>query len=187
MLYKPVEIFEATDSDTAVALIKQRAYDLILMDVHVPKSDMLGLMEYINDGYPDAKVLIFSMSAENVYAKRFLKAGAKGFLSKEAGAEETIKAMNLVINGRKYISDTLAEMLAENSLANSPVNPFDKLSSREFKIATMMLQGLSLSDIAKSLNLQPSTVGTHKAKVFTKLAISNLLELKEMANAFLKS
>ena len=185
-LYKPCSIYEADDGNQAIVLLKQRHYDLIIMDVQVPKNDMLGLMEYVHIKYPDAKVLVFSMSPENIYAKRFLKAGARGFLSKESTAEETIKAVNLVINNRKYVSESLAETLADDTLNDSPSNPFDRLSAREFEIASMLLQGQQLSAIAKTLSLQPSTVGTHKAKIFIKLGVSNILQLKEIAAAYIK-
>jgi two-component system, NarL family, invasion response regulator UvrY len=185
-LYKPCEIYEADDSAKAITLLKQRSYDLVMMDVQIPQNDMLGLMEYVHIKYPDAKVLMFSMSPENIYAKRFLKAGAKGFLSKDSTFEETIKAINLVLANRKYISETLAERLAEDSMADNPNNPFDKLSAREFEIASMLLNGQSISEIARSLNLQPSTVGTHKAKLFKKMNAANVLQLKEMASIYIK-
>jgi len=185
-LYKPAEIFEAEDSDTAIVLLKQRSYDMIMMDVHVPKNDMLGLMEYIHVKFPEEKVLVFSMSPENIYARRFLKAGAKGFLSKDSNAAEMVKAVNLVMNNRKYISETLAELLAEDSFNDAPSNPFDKLSPREFEIASMLLKGEHLSEISKTLGLQPSTVGTHKAKIFKKMSITNLMQLKELASVYIQ-
>jgi two-component system invasion response regulator UvrY len=185
-LYKPCEVDEAENSEAAIAHLKKNEYDLIIMDVNVPKNDMLGLMDYIHTRYPLAKVLIFSMSAENLYAKRFLKAGAKGFLSKDSSAEETIKAVNLVMNNRKYISENLAQQLADDSVNGSTSNPFDKLSAREFEIASMLLNGQQLNAISKSLGLQPSTVGTHKAKLFAKLDVSNLIQLKELAAAYVQ-
>lgn len=185
-LYKPCEVHEAENSDSAIQQLKQRHYDLIMMDVQIPQNDMLGLMEYIHIKYPAAKVLMFSMSPENIYAKRFLKAGAKGFLSKDSTFDETIRAINLVLNNRKYISDTLAERLAEDSFTDNPGNPFDKLSAREFEIASMLLDGQSLSEIGRMLNLQASTIGTHKAKLFRKMNVSNVLQLKELASIYIK-
>ena len=79
-----------------------------------------------------------------------------------------IKAVSLVINNRKYISEALAELLADGTFNDTPANPFDQLSSREFEIASMLLKGQQLSEIAKLLGLQASTVGTHKAKLFKK-------------------
>lgn len=183
-IYKPCEVFEAYNTETATEKLKERSYDLIMMDIQMPNSDSLGLMEYIHVKYPDAKVLIFSMSAENIYAKRFFKAGAKGFLSKDSSLEEIKKAINLVLNNRKYISETLAEALADGSFHDSPANPFDKLSHREFEIASLLLAGSTVSEISKTLSLQTSTVGTHKARIFEKLGIENILDLKELATSF---
>jgi len=183
-LFKPSEIFEAGDGETAIEILKIHNYDLIMMDIQMPKTDTLGLMEYIHIRYPEAKVLIFSMSAESIYAKRFLKAGARGFLSKDAPLEEIKKAIGLVLNNRKYISETLAAVLAEESITERPSNPFNQLSPREFEIVSLLLSGQTLSDISKLLNLQISTIGTHKARLFDKLHVSNILELKELANSY---
>jgi len=183
-LFIPSEIFEASDGETAIENLKSIHFDLIIMDIQMPKTDTLGLMEYIHIKYPDAKVLVFSMSAEGIYAKRFLKAGAKGFLSKDAPLEEIKKAIALVLNNRKYISDTLASALAEELISDTPSNPFNQLSPREFEIVTLLLAGETISEISKLLNLQVSTVGTHKARLFDKLGVRNILELKELANSY---
>ena len=183
-LFKPSEIFEASDGETATDVLKDRHYDLIMMDIQMPKTDTLGLMEYIHIKYPDAKVLIFSMSAEGIYAKRFLKAGAKGFLSKDAPLDEIKKAINMVLGNRKYISEALAAVLAEESIMDRPGNPFNQLSPREFEIVSLLLSGETISEISKLLNLQVSTIGTHKARLFDKLSVSNILELKDLANSY---
>ncbi len=183
-LFKPSEIDEASDGNSATEILKHNHYDLIMMDIQMPKTDTLGLMEYIHIKYPDAKVLIFSMSAEGIYAKRFLKAGAKGFLSKDAPLEEIKKAINLVLNNRKYISEALASTLAEESISETSGNPFNQLSPREFEIVSLLLSGQTISEISKLLNLQVSTIGTHKARLFSKLNVNNILELKEIATSY---
>ena len=183
-LFKPSAIYEASDGETAAEILKEHNYDLIMMDIQMPKTDTLGLMEYIHIKYPEARVLIFSMSAESIYAKRFLKAGAKGFLSKDAPLDEIKKAINMVLNNRKYISETLAAVLAEESIMDKPGNPFNQLSPREFEIVSLLLSGETISEISKLLNLQVSTIGTHKARLFDKLAVSNILELKDLANSY---
>jgi two-component system, NarL family, invasion response regulator UvrY len=183
-IYKPCEVEEASNTDMAAEKLKQQTFDLIMMDIQMPNSDSLGMMEYIRVRYPDAKVLIFSMSSESIYAKRFLKAGAKGFLSKDSSLDEIKKAINLVLNNRRYVSDTLAESLAFSSASNSPENPFEKLSQREFEIASLLLSGQSVSEVSRALNLQTSTVGTHKSRIFEKLGIDNILDLKELATSY---
>jgi len=183
-IFKPCEVDEAGDGESVIEKLKENKYDLIMMDIQMPKTDTFWLMEYIHTRYSEAKVLIFSMSAENIYAKRFLKAGAKGFISKEALLEEIKKAINLVMNGRKYFSESLIQSLANEAFSRSPDNPFDKLSAREFEIASLLLSGQTATAISKTLDLQRSTVGTHKARLFQKLEIINLLELKELANSY---
>jgi len=183
-LFKPCDIFEAKDEKTALSQLKARPYDLVLMDVQMPDTDTAGLMEYIKTRYPDTRVLIFSMSSENVYAKRFLKAGAMGFVSKNAGLTELRKAVELVLNDRKYISEALAEQLAAEIGSAQPNNPFDKLSAREFEIANLLMAGKSGSDISELLSINSSTVGTHKARLFEKLGVNNLPELIEVARIY---
>lgn len=183
-IFTPCEILEAGNGDEAVEKLKQSKYDFVMMDIQMPNTDSLGLMEFINIKYPETKVLIFSMSPEKIYAKRFLKAGAKGFLSKESSLDEVKKAINLVLNNRTYISETLASTLVEDAYSPSPSNPFEKLSAREFEIASLLLSGHTISDISKSLNLQVSTIGTHKARIFEKLNVTNLLELKELSVSY---
>ena len=183
-VYQLSEIYEASDGDSATEKLKEHEYDLILLDIQMPKTDSFGLMEYIHVKYPKAKVLVFSVSAENTYARRFMKAGAYGFVSKEAPLEEIIKAISLVLNDRKYISESLAYKIAEDSFAGRSENPFNKLSPREFEIVSLLLAGQTVSDISQSLNIQTSTVGTHKARLFDKLSVTNILELKELATAY---
>jgi len=183
-IYTGSEIQEAVNGDTAVAKLKERSFDLIIMDIQMPNTDTLGLMEYIHITYPEAKVLMFSMSAENIYAKRFMKAGASGFVSKEAPLEDITRAISTILNGKKYISDSLAEKLAEDSFSGKSGNPFNELSPREFEIVSLLLEGKTVTEISHTLNIQSSTVGTHKARLFEKLGVSNLLELKEMATSY---
>lgn len=183
-IFKPAEIYEAAGGDDVLEKLKEHVFDLIILDIQMPKTDTIGLMETIHQQYPDAKVLMFSMSAEKIYAKRFLKAGAKGFVSKEAPLEEIIKAVNQILNNRRYISDSLADFLADESSSAKTDNPFNRLSAREFEIASMLLSGSTLSSISKQLSIKVSTVGTHKTRLFEKLNVNNLLELKELATNY---
>ena len=183
-IFNPAEIHEAGDGNGTIEKLKQHTYDLIMMDIQMPNTDTLGLMKIIHQDYPAARVLIFSMSAENIYAKRFMKAGAYGFISKESPLEEITRAINLILNDRKYISDSLIDKLAEDSLTGNRGNPFDKLSPKEFEIASLLLSGKTLTDISHTLNIHTSTVGTHKARLFEKLGVTNVLELNELAKVY---
>jgi two-component system invasion response regulator UvrY len=166
-LYNLSEIHEAINGDTAVIKLTENGYDLVILDIQMPNTDTLGLMEYIHITYPQTKVLMFSMSAENIYAKRFMKAGAYGFISKQAPLEEITKAIH-----------------AKDSFSGKSGNPFNGLSPREFEIVAFILDGKTVTDISQILSIQPSTVGTYKARLFEKLGVENILQLKELATMY---
>ena len=183
-LMSDTEIHEARNGREVIHLLSNYTFDLLVLDIHMPDTEPFLLMEYINTSHSDTRVLIFSMSQENTYAKRLLQQGARGYIRKDAALDEIQKAIELVILGRVYISEGLANILAINSVTNEPSNPFQRLSKREFEITSMLLSGQCLSNISKSLNLASSTVGTHKARVFDKLHVENILELKELATIY---
>ncbi len=183
-IYPDSTIEEAKDGEEAVKKLKECQYEFAMLDVQMPNTDSLALMETIRVEFPNIKVLVFSMNAESIYALRFMKAGAMGFISKEAPMDEVKKAILQVVNGKKYISEEMLFVLAESTNAANNNNPFSLLSTREFEIATMLLNGKTISVIAADLSLGISTVGTHKGRIFTKLKVTNLIELKELANSF---
>lgn len=178
--YNPSEIDEAQDGKQAEEMIMAKDYDLLLMDIQMPGTNTLELLKYILSVKPETKVLMFSMNSEDIYAKRFFKAGAKGFLSKVAPIEEIKKAIYLTLNDRKYFSSEFIE----NILTEKEENPFHKLSDREFEITTLLLEGKTVTEIATVLNIAMSTTGTHKARIFEKLNINNVMELTKLAELY---
>ena len=181
-IYKDAQIEEATNGATAQSILKLNSFDLALLDIQMPETDTLALMENFKLNFPNLKVLVFSMSPENIYAVRFIRAGAKGFINKDAPLTELKLAIEQVLNGKKYMSDDMLGLLAEGSSLQAISNPFSKLSAREFEIVSLLLHGKTISKIAQDLSLGISTVGTHKGRIFTKLNVTNLLELKELSN-----
>jgi two-component system invasion response regulator UvrY len=175
--YPGAQIVEAHNGDTTKAQLKQFKCTLVILDVQMPNTNSLDLVEYITAFHPDTKVLIFSMSSETLYGKRFIKAGANGYLSKDPSVDEVKKAIETVLNGRRYLSADLMDAF----IGEVEKNPFNTLSDREFEIASLLLTGLSVNEIAGQIHLQPSTVGTYKARIFEKLHVSNILQLKEQA------
>jgi DNA-binding NarL/FixJ family response regulator len=182
-LFAPCEVHEAVDEKSALLRLKEKNFNLIIMDVHMPDTNVFGLLEYITINYPAAGVLIFSMSAENVFAKKFLQAGAMGFVSKNAGLAELQKAVEAGLQKRKYISDELVLQLTTNFNEHS-VNPFHSLTTKEFEIANLLIGGISVTDISRVLNISTSTVGTHKASILKKLNVKSLMQLCDLAKQY---
>lgn len=183
-LYPDVDIHEASNGDEVTAKLKNERFDMVIMDIRMPGPDALNLVEFIRIRYKETKILIFSISPEEVYANRFLKEGANGFISKDATLEELKKAIQIILSGKMYISEKLMERLAYYSFSNKSSNPFNILSSREFEVASKILSGACSNDIARSLNLSTSTIGTHKARLMEKLKVGNVLQLKDLANLY---
>ncbi|MDB5198095.1 MAG: hypothetical protein JWO92_58 [Chitinophagaceae bacterium] len=179
--YNPSEIDEAENGKEATQKIRDNDYDLLLLDIHMPETNTLDLLKSILNTKPNSKVLIFSMNSEGMYAKRFLKAGAVGFVSKDAPIEELKKAVNLSLNNRKYFSDKLIDSILNEKSGEENNNPFLKLSDREFEITGFLLEGKSLGEISQLLNIHNSTTGTYKGRIFEKLKIENVFQLNELA------
>lgn len=182
--YKNSEIEEAENGKEAIEKINASDFDLLLLDIHMPETNSFDLLKNILVIKPDTKVLIFSMNSEVMYAKRFLKGGAVGFVSKDAPIDELKKAINLTLNNRKYYSEKFIDTIINQEKGEENSNPFLKLSDREFEITNLMLEGKALGDISRILKIQNSTTGTHKARIFEKLNIENVFQLQKLADLY---
>ena len=170
------------DGDSAFQKIKNHNYDLIMMDINMPNIDSFGMIDNILSLKPETKIIMFSMNAEEIYAKRYFKMGVMGYLRKDAHIDEIKKAIDNVLNGKRYMSPELSEKLLIDLHSNrNTENPFDKLSPKEFEIVQHLAYGDSVSEISRKLNLHTSTIGTHKARIFEKLQCHNIIELNNLA------
>lgn len=178
------KIDEANDGESALQKVKQTNYDLVVMDVNMPHTDSFGTLQAILTVKPETKVIMFSMNAEEVYAKRYLAMGAVGYVRKDAPNEEIEKAINTVLNDKTYISPSLTQKIFSGLHSKKETeNPFDKLSSREFEVVKHLSKGDSVGEISKKLNVHTSTVGTYKSRIFEKLHVHNVIELTNLARA----
>ncbi len=172
---------EASNGDAAFQKIKYNDYDLVILDVNMPGTDSFGLLSNIIAVKPTAKVLMFSMNAEEIYAKKYLQLGAKGYLSKAASNKEIGTAITSILDNKKYISDNLRDVFADEAMGNKKSNPFDELSNREFEIVQYLIRGQSVGEISKLFNLHTSTTGTHKARILKKLNCKNVVDINLLA------
>jgi two-component system, NarL family, invasion response regulator UvrY len=168
----------------AVSHLKKRNYLLMILDIRMPKTNAFGLLSYAATVHPQTRILVFSMCLESLYGKKVITAGAHGYLSKEASVEELRKAIDMILANKRYISDQLLELLIKKTDGQTQSNPFTQLSAREFEITSFLLSGMTVSDIAKLVDLQRSTVGAYKVRIFEKLNVSNVIELKELASLY---
>jgi two-component system invasion response regulator UvrY len=182
-VYPNAVIQELGDGTDIIEKLEVTRYNLIIMDIQMPNCETLWYINYIHINYPAVPVLIYSMTAENIYALRVLKAGAKGFVSKGASKEELKKAIDLALNGKIYLSEAVAEIISLQTFKKTDT-PFATLSPREFQITVLLLAGNTVSGISKMLDIGNSTVGTHKGKIYQKLNVFDLLGLKKLSDLY---
>lgn len=164
------EVEEATDADAAIEKIKKSNWNLIITDHTMPGKSGLEVAQFVKKNYPQTPLLMLSIHPEEQYAIRALKAGAAGYLSKDASNEELIKAVHQLLLGRKYISPGVVEKLTEwLNPDNSSKPPHELLTDREFEIFKQIANGQAISEIAQSLSLSVSTVSTTRTNILSKM------------------
>lgn len=182
--YFNAQIDECASGEQAMELLANNAYDLIIIDLLMPHTNTNDLLEKILKGHADSKVLIFTMMSEGIFATRYFQLGIKGFLTKDCDEREISTAIELILNNKKYISMELSHKLIEASLSDRSENPFEDLSIREKEIVRLLITGKSVREIKGILNIQNSTVGTYKVRIFEKMMVSNIVDLQEVARLY---
>jgi two-component system, NarL family, invasion response regulator UvrY len=174
---------ESADGKGIMEKLASNFYDLIIIDIQIPNCETLLLIKGITLNYPNVSILVYSMMSASIYALRVMKAGARGFVSKEASLQELETAMGLALQGKRYICEEVADKISDRSFISTET-PFSTLSMRQLQIASLLLLGHTVTEISHLLQLGISTVGTHKGKIFQKLGVTNLLELKLISDLY---
>jgi DNA-binding NarL/FixJ family response regulator len=164
--------------------LKTNSYELAIIDLHLDDGDSLHLISTLLKLYPTLNVLVFSGNPEQIYAQKLYAEGVKGYLSKQTADEEIVFALKQLLDGKRYMSENFKKMLLAKK--DAPENPIDKLTQREMEVLNLMVQGKRSSDICKELNLQASTVATYKVKLFSKLQVTNIIELSKLLESYKK-
>jgi two-component system, NarL family, invasion response regulator UvrY len=168
---------EAADSNEVLELAGQQDWDIVILDITMPGRGGLDVLKELRQNYPGLPVLILSIHPEDQYAVRALKAGAAGYLTKESAPEELIRAMRTVLKGKKYISSSLAEKLADYLEREDQKNIHEILSDREYQVMVMITSGKSIKEIAEDLSLSIKTISTYRARIFEKMKLKSNAEL----------
>ena len=180
--YSHVTIDEAENGNDIVEKIKLFQYDLLILDFQMPNTDTFNIISNVLARDQHLKILIYSMASEKIYAGKLLKAGAKGFLSKEANNAKLLDAVETVLAGGIYTSEEFSS--GDKNELHPSSNPFDRLSTKEMDILSYLLQGKTTKEMSNLLYLQVSTISTHKYRIFKKLNVSNMIELIKLAKEY---
>ncbi|MFH0990120.1 MAG: response regulator transcription factor [bacterium] len=164
---------EAADGLEVMDKVRTEDYDVIVMDITMPRLDGIETIARIKAERPEVAILVLSMNPEEVFGMRALKLGASGYLSKDSAPEQLIGAIRRVASGRVFISPELAESVAMSVSKGSPKLPHELLSDREYQIMLMLAKGKALKEIASELSLSVKTVSTHRSHILAKLNMVN--------------
>jgi two-component system invasion response regulator UvrY len=174
-------IAEAESGEAACQRFFELEPDVVVLDLAMPGMGGLEALRRIRARHPEARVLALSAHDDPMHARRALREGAMGFLSKRSAPEALVEAVTAVAAGRRYIDMSLAQKLALAEIEGTAKPPIEQLSEREFEVFIRLAQGATVQKIAEDLKLSASTVGTHLFNIKQKLQVGNQSELTLVA------
>lgn len=168
---------EAEDGEDMLKKAREGGYDIVLLDISIPRRGGLEALKQLASEIPSLPVLVLSVYAEEQFALRALRAGARGYLTKENASNELLKAIRQISRGRKYLSAATAEKLASALFSGLNEKLHEHLSDREISVLGMIGKGMTLRKIAEDLCLSEKTISTYRAKILTKLGMKTNADL----------
>jgi two-component system, NarL family, invasion response regulator UvrY len=169
---------EAQNGPELLLKIEENDYDIIVLDISMPGKSGLDVLKDLRNIKPEIPVLILSVYPEEQYAIRVLKAGASGYLTKDSAPDELVSAIKKIVNGGKYISASLTEMLASEVKGGGVIKQLhENLSDREFQVMKMLAVGKTIKEISEELFLSPKTVSTYRTRIYDKMKFASKAEL----------
>lgn len=174
------KIYHTSSLQQAVELVESKEIEMAIIDAHFPEGNSLHVLPQLKNANPDLKILIFTGLEEDLYALKFIKAGANGYLSKLSEEEEVRDAIINFVQKGEYLSDVVRNLLVQFVYNPSLISPLSTLTKRELQIAELYAEGLGNLEIANNLDIKQNTVSTIKKNIFEKLKIDNLVELIDL-------
>jgi len=168
---------EAGSGQEVLDKVWRNTYDMVLLDIGMPGAPAIEVLKRIKNERPRLPVLVLSMYPEDQYAVRFIKAGASGYLTKEGAPDELITAIRKITAGRKYITPSVAERLADEVEPDSGKPIHHALSDREYEVFRLIASGMTVSEIADALFLSVKTISTYRSRILEKMKMRTNAEL----------
>ncbi len=174
------EIGESARGTRRSTCLQRDEWDLLVLDINMPDRSGLDILRHVRSGHPGTRVLVLSGYPERQYALNVLRAGASGYIAKDCAPEELLKAVRMVLQGRRYVSDSLAELLLlDLDQADKPLHSL--LSDREFQIFGKLAAGHGVSEIGRELCLSVKTVSTYRTRILEKMRMKSNADLTSYA------
>ena len=174
-------IGESVSGDAAISLYRQLKPDVFLFDATMQPQSGLDVLQQIYQIDRLARVLIFSVYPDTQYALPYLRAGASGYLEKGADTTTLVEAIRHIARGKKYISQSLAAMLAEQLATPAEIQPHEELSAREYQVLLHLAAGKTLTRTAEEMGLSSRTISTYRKRILNQLNLRNNVDLVQYA------
>jgi len=171
---------EASNGREAVELAERIKPDIVVMDVAMPELNGIEATRRLIGALPHARVIALSMHKDSVYVREVLRAGARGYLLKESGAEDLVRAVRAVAGGESWLSPAVSNAVLDD-YRRHVTDPIDLLTSREREVLQMLAEGKTNKEIAVVLNLSVYTVDAHRGRIMEKLNLHSINELVRFA------
>jgi len=171
---------EAADAQSAYLKFVELDPDVVVIDISLPGASGIDALRRMKARNPDARVLVFSMHDDVVFARRALQAGAMGYVTKGSAPDVLVAAVLRIAAGQTYLDNAMAQELAFGS-ATGEQDPAATLSAREFEVLRLLVRGVALRDIARQLDLTPKTVANHQSSIRQKLGADTAVKLLQAA------
>ncbi len=172
---------EALNGQEVIDKIDAEPFDVVVLDLNMPGREGFEVLRELRHNHPRLPILVLSVYPENQVGIRVLRAGASGFMNKDIAPRDLIQAIRKIHSGGKYISESLAEKLAEEVAVFDHDVPHKKLSDREYQVLCMIASGKSIKEIATELILSEKTVRTYRERLFEKMMLKNDVEITHYA------
>lgn len=181
-----LQVTQETDScSDLMDQLKSQPFTHVILDMQLGDCNVIDILGKIRTQYPQLIILIYSMAPVEIFGKRLINMGVSGFLSKQENETEVVKALQLILQRRQYLSPALQQLLNQKKQpANNQNNPFDDLSEREISVVNYLLKGYRVKEISNMLDIKLSTVATYKARIFEKLGVTNKMDMKRLAEIY---
>jgi DNA-binding NarL/FixJ family response regulator len=179
--FPSMQFAEAVNYAQVFQKLKETDWDILILDVDLPGRNGLDILKQIKTDKIKVPVLMFSFHIEEQIALRALKIGAAGYLSKDAADMELIKAINQILNGKKYVSESISEKLLLLYEKGTEKEFHELLSDREYQTLLLIASGKTVSEIAEILSLSKPTISTYRARILEKMKMKNNAELTTYA------
>lgn len=170
-------VAEAGSGREALDIVRAGGIDVMLMDISMPDQSGVDALIAIRARAPDLPVLMLSVFSETHYATSLLRQGANGYLNKECDPQELVSAIRTVALGRKYITPSVGQLLADSLVNGSGVALHENLSDRELQVFLRLAQGQTVGELAISMSLSVKTVSTYRTRVMEKMNLSSNSDL----------